>query len=292
MGESTSSRGYSFSKEIDEQLQQLLFAPTAPIEKSLDAPTRRFEAASELYLAGYRNLSLRKALSTHELITQAGQRLAGPAHGPPARDVVSASTGPDEQRAGWRLFFEGHFYGPTPEGGLGNYMSWVFAKPLRSLMAGIDDIEEHAHGNFLRQARLAAQSPTEATPHGWALHYLQDLTAPHHVRNFPIFLPRPGYALDTHHAFEKRANGRFSDVPDRYDVPAKTPLAALRMKGFDLRSEAGREAFVDWVHEAALTIADGDWIHAGESTAWDPKIDAALALAVAATAYFVERIAT
>jgi hypothetical protein len=290
MPDETRPNRYTFSKDIDEKLEQLLYGPAIAVEKDAAAATRRFEEASDLYSRGYAELRAR-APSTHEAITRAAQRVAKITGGSPEpAAVVAASTAPDTTREGRRLFYEGHFYGTAPDGGFGNYMPWVFTSPVRALMAAFDDIEETARRNFLEHARLVAEDPSDATRHGWALHYLQDLTNPHHARNLPIFLRRPGFDLDTHHAFEVRANKRFVENDARYDDAAEKLLGTFRQRPFDLTREEGREQFVDEVHGRALGIADGDWIKHGESKDWDPKIDEALTLAIAATALFVEQL--
>ena len=123
---------------------------------------------------------------------------------------------PDDPKSDLQdLIFEGHFFGDTKEGGKGNFLenaaptTMLILKYMKRATNGLDeDIHEHALMNFVNHYNLAVGGSGSVTSLGVATHYLQDLTAPHHVGNYPAV------PYVDHFFFEKYANKYVYGSPD------------------------------------------------------------------------------
>lgn len=127
---------------------------------------------------------------------------------------------PDDPKSDLQdLIFEGHFFGDTKEGGKGNFLenaaptTMLILKYMKRATNGLDeDIHEHALMNFVNHYNLAVGGSGSVTSLGVATHYLQDLTAPHHVGNYPAV------PYVDHFFFEKYANQIVWEGPHPFTI--------------------------------------------------------------------------
>jgi hypothetical protein len=184
--------------------------------------------------------------------------------------LIEASNDPDEKPTD---LWAGHFYGEIPDGKMGSYLSFRFAgqelNAMNNFEMWYDDVLEHATKHQLQEKAVAA---------GSALHYMQDMTAPHHFHNLPAKLSDLMYGWDTHSAFEKRAKELI--ISRDYREAALIEYKAL--PEFDLPEDFGRV-----IHERALKIAP-DFRKLEDSKEWDAIIDQLLPLAIGGTMRLLE----
>jgi hypothetical protein len=280
----------------DAQILALLRVPDvdpAALEKSvrgIGSPAlandldRRFQEASRLYLEAY--LEEKRGRNTHQLITAAALRILGVDEtAPEHQSLIDESLGPDRTIATLRLMMEGHFHGAVPDGGTGNFLPAYFPGWLVAFLRRLDDVGETARSNFTDGFEKVDDAPGIARLHGFTVHYLQDVTAPHHAANIPSILPALRGEPDTHRQFEKRASKLFGDDPSAFDQSALGRLTEVRAQGFDLAGKDGREKLFDWTHGESMKNA-GPGLH--DPATWDARIGSALALAIAVTARYLE----
>jgi hypothetical protein len=280
----------------DAQILALLRVPDvdpAALEKSvrgIGSPAlandldRRFQEASRLYLEAY--LEEKRGRNTHQLITAAALRILGVDEtAPEHQSLIDESLGPDRTIATLRLMMEGHFHGAVPDGGTGNFLPAYFPGWLVAFLGRLDDVAETARSNFTAWFAKVDATPGSTRLHGFTMHYLQDVTAPHHAANIPSILPALRKEPDTHRQLERHANALFDAARTAYDQDARIRLADVRAQGFNLASPLGREQLFDWTHGESMKNA-GPGLH--DPATWDARIGSALALAIAVTARYLE----
>jgi hypothetical protein len=147
--------------------------------------------------------------STHKFITQEALKLTGLTDPAVTSRILEYCVFPDKTDSDLAdLIYEGHFYGKTQSGKTGNFIVTMFPKAVnvleiyKKLHKGPDeDIHEHAVSNFRDNLRNALGSEEKKYYYlGIAAHYVQDLTAPHHVGNYPAV------PYVDHYLFEKFAS--------------------------------------------------------------------------------------
>ncbi|NPU85935.1 MAG: hypothetical protein HPY65_15775 [Syntrophaceae bacterium] len=219
---------------------------------------------------------------------------------------------PDDPKSDMQdLIFEGHFYGETNTGAWGNFIenlptaAVLVLEGLKKARNGLDeDIHEHALENFATNYDLAMSVNRNAGSLGIAAHYLQDLTAPHHVGNYPAV------PYVDHYFFEKYANlyvygsPQFVLTKSEYDTfkgSLNTDLSKPEAFATEIYNRA--KAFVPFIEtdlhaETAGTnkyslMVDSEIDKYNRnltigSRQWKEAVDKAIPLAVYATAYLFE----
>lgn len=251
--------------------------------------------------------------STHCYITD---RALGLLNIPPAAAglLLEYCKFPDDPQSDMQdLIFEGHFFGETKAGGKGNFLenaaptTVLILKCMKRATNGLgEDIHEHALMNFVNHCNLAVGVSGNVTSLGVAAHYLQDLTAPHHVGNYPAV------PYVDHFFFEKYANKYVYDSPDFVLTPGgyiefKSSLRAAptdpqafaleiyeRARAFIPCIETDLHAEVPGTEEYALKVDSAvdeynQSLVAGNRK-WKEAVDHAIPLAVYASAFLFETV--
>jgi hypothetical protein len=149
--------------------------------------------------------------STHRYITGEAIKLIGlmEKDSAAANKLLDYCTYPDEGKSDLAdLIFEGHFYGKTESGMTGNFIVNLFPKAAgvleiikKTISGPEEDIHENAVSNFRENFKNSLNDAGKKYYYlGIAAHYLQDLTAPHHVGNYPAV------PYVDHYIFEKFAS--------------------------------------------------------------------------------------
>lgn len=184
--------------------------------------------------------------------------------------LIEASNDPDEKPTD---LWAGHFYGEIPDGKMGSYLSFRFAGQELNAMNNFEmwheDVLEHATKHQWQNKAVAA---------GSALHYMQDMTAPHHFHNLPAKLSDLMYGWDTHSAFEKRAK----ELITSKDYRDKALQEYKALPEFITPTQFGKI-----IHEKALKIAPNYRV-LENSREWDAIIDQLLPLAIGGTMRLLE----
>jgi len=252
--------------------------------------------------------------STHRYITDQALRLV--AADPAAfQRLLGYSTYPDESESDMRdLVFEGHFYGKTFSGGEGNFLNNLFPEGLlavlemvKKLRHGFDeDIREHAVMNFAKNCARVRNGGPEHFHLGVAAHYLQDLTAPHHVGNYPAVPYVDHYFFEKYASLYVHDNPQFviakadydnfkgsltsnPDHPERFALEIHhraTEFIPYIATGLHAESP-GTPGYENAVDDAVDTC--NSRFVSGSYKPWDDAINNALPLAVYATAYLFEK---
>jgi len=266
----------------------------APVKAAMNAGDPKvYEEMSSLYLQGYREtrtLKTRKGPTTHQLITKNALRILrdeGAQVASPLKRarLVSLSSGPDKSLKNMKLMMEGHFFGDNGTGKKGNYFPKYLNHATIAACKIVDDVNENAKTNFVRYAGHFDKK-RKTRDLAWSLHYLQDMTAPHHVRNFPAYFTkrRKDEGFDTHMPFEHHANELFSKDEGQFDEAAKAEYLAL-LSAFPSLDESSIEAFAEHVQGTAVNLAS-DSIKREDHAEWDKVIKAAIPFAIACTMVF------
>ena len=161
--------------------------------------------------------------STHQFITEKAMDLLLIQDAKTRGIFLKGCVRPDEFLSDmFDLFQEGHFYGPI-NGQFGNYITLYFGEKVvpsllkikTAIFQGEEDIHENALNNFNTHYR---QYLTERDLKEMAIsvHFLQDMTAPHHIRNIPSFLPKRD--KDTHVQFERKAKTVLKNNPPKFTI--------------------------------------------------------------------------
>lgn len=232
--------------------------------------------------------NLNKQNSTHEFITNSAINLAGKINGTEKNILLDACTEPDHKRELYDLSYEGHFYGAIPGHKKGNFFHKVFKnKLIFSAFNLVGKINEDALGNFTRYLSEFEKSKNIETL-GWTLHFLQDLTAPHHATNKAIFFEfitdkeyykKHSPKEDSHFPFEKYAQYYVQDKEDLMLAMAKPLVDELTS---ELQSK-GSKKFAEEIHHRALQHSD---ISQKDR---DEVINANISLAIAASAVILDQ---
>ena len=150
------------------------------------------------------------------------------------------------------------------------------------LLDCIDDTEETAVSNFGEYYIQSQNGSINLKKLGWASHYLQDLTAPHHVGNLAIGFEIITDNTATHFLFEKYAKKYVYDNPDAFSRTAKSIYRELKKKF----KPAGPEKFAREVYKRAVpNVPD---VKTMSRACWDRAIKKSIPLAIGATAVILE----
>jgi len=222
-----------------------------------------------------------KLAPTHSVITKFALMLTGknPEDGS-YRELIDSCTGPDRHIKSIAIMMEGHFFGSIGWNKTGNYMKRVFSSDLLKLIDNFNDIDETAVTNYCMHMEKYTES-FKPESLGWALHYLQDITAPHHAGNYAVFFSKHTDGFDTHHGFEKKARLMINDSRnmERYINTARELLPVICSEFKQLTSQE----FAEYIYsESAKNIDDS--IRSKNPEKWVPVIEKALPLAIASTA--------
>jgi len=259
---------------------------------SVADPSKTYSALSDAYLKGYSQAKANEKTgkyTTHQLITKNAFRLLNNGVDVSADDgvienLIIESSGPDSHWKNMRLIMEGHFYGVNGSLACGNYIPKYFDRVEMDAMKLFDNVQEDAKSNFVKYRGFLSTEPDGVKNLGWALHYLQDLTAPHHVRNFPAYFTRyeHGNGFDTHVAFEKYANELFCACETRFDAAVRPEYEELSWRHLQCDDAETAASLAEHVYQKALSYAD-DRIKTPLKTEWEQVINHSLPLAIACT---------
>lgn len=183
--------------------------------------------------------------------------------------LVASSNDPDEKITDLWI---GHFYGERANTTKGSYTALNIAGK-----------ELHAVNNFAawyQDVLLATVATEKAVELGSALHYIQDLTAPHHFHNLPAKISASMLGWDTHSAFEHRAKELIENT--NY-----LPAATIFFNQLPVINDS--IVFAMHVNELALQIAPDPLVLEYE-TNWDALINQLLPLAIAASARVMKSV--
>jgi len=147
-----------------------------------------------------------KNYTTHEFITEQALGLLGINDKKMIQSLKDACVEPDRKKNLWELAYEGHFYGKTKGNKYGNFLPRVFGGAAVRILHCFDkNIEETAQSNFIDYYQKSIKNSIDLTRLGWAIHYLQDMTAPHHAGNMALFFEIFTDGTNSHFPFEKYA---------------------------------------------------------------------------------------
>lgn len=240
--------------------------------------------ANKLYAAVKKGMDQKS--STHEFITAKALDLVGVIDPAVRKSLQKACMGPDRETDLKRLVFEGHFYGKVGGRRNGNFLERVFGDPATGLLGLVDrlvnDIDETAMSNLTKYYTHATEGSIKLKELGWAAHYIQDLTAPHHAGNMAIGFETITDNCETHFPFEKYANAHVYENETAFQAKAQQVYADLR-KTFD----PGRpEVMAKKVHR--LAVPNVRRVLAWDESDWKQAVHDAIPLAIGATAVLLE----
>jgi inorganic pyrophosphatase len=222
--------------------------------------------------------------STHRFITQKAIELVGIKNSEKQTTLISACVEPDKNKSLYEIAFEGHFYGNIGNHQYGNFFHKVIKnKTAFFWINNLTKIDEHALGNFKKfVSTFKAKSNLQKL--GWALHFIQDLTAPHHATNKAIFFETITDKTNSHFQFEKYSRSFVWD---------HGPLMLDRSRGLlsKLQSVFNPKKSSDFaleIHRRALVHADN--INSFDLEKWNAVIEANIPLAIAASATILKHL--
>lgn len=198
--------------------------------------------------------------------------------------LIETSAGPDKHLKTILLFMEGHFYGKTESDSYGNFIPIYFGDFITGFLDQMNDVDETALSN-LAHYYMKYKNENNLEAFGWSLHYIQDLTAPPHAGNLPVFLPKlKKDVADTHHPFEKLARERINNDPDFFAAKSANPYKEL--KPIFIGDLAGLNNFGKKLYEMTSPYIKNVRHH--DELKWNEAIDETLPLAIAATTVILE----
>lgn len=242
------------------------------------------QEANKLYAAVKKGMDQRS--STHEFVTNKALDLLGVTDPGLRSSLQKACMGPDRETDLKRLVFEGHFYGKVGGRRNGNFLERVFGDPASGLLSLVDrlvnDIDETALSNLTKYYAGAMKRGIQLKELGWAAHYIQDLTAPHHAGNIAIGFETITDNCETHFPFEKYANWYVYQNETAFQAKAQQVYTEFR-KTFDPRHP---EDLAKEVHRRA--VPNVQRVLAWKESDWKQAIHDAIPLAIGATAVLFE----
>lgn len=224
--------------------------------------------------------------STHEFITEKAVEYIRPT---PINEqvLIPASKEPDKNWDLYAIAFEGHFFGAIPGGGTGNYFHRVIKQQdMFDLLNWSFHIDEHAVENFTRYIS-ECKSKKGMRVFGWALHFIQDMTEPHHATNRAIFFEQTTDNNSSHHEFEGYANAFVLDKKNSDSLMQR--VEPVFDEFYPLFNPADPVSFARKIHSRALeAVEDFDMDNEGD---WDKLILANIPLAIGASAVLLKHLA-
>lgn len=290
------------ANEEISKLKEKLEQPTTGINKETFAKAGRAERFSLLSasLEGQHKLiwdifqnankyysilkgALNKKDNTHEFITERALDLLGNSNASVRKALKTACIQPDTVKSMYKMIYEGHFYGKVKGGGYGNFLKNFFDKTSLILIDLVDDIDETAVSNFTKYYKQALKNNGfDYKTLAWSAHYLQDLTAPHHVGNMAIFFEVITDNTASHFAFEKYANTFVYDNKNIFQAKADQIYKTLK----PLFAPKNPEKFAKAVYNRATQNID----KVKNISDWDNAIKDAIPLAIGASAVIFDGI--
>ncbi|MFC1883319.1 hypothetical protein ACFL2O_00980 [Thermodesulfobacteriota bacterium] len=283
------------------KLREKLEKPGPKIDKSefsKAGKAKKIELLSESLAADHRNLweliktaneyydalksSMDEKDTTHEFITKGALNLLKIDDPGIWGELKPACMAPDREKKMWELAYEGHFFGKVRSGKFGNFMERVFGKYFLSVIDRVNDIDETAVSNFSKYYKQALDGNIGFKELGCAGHYLQDLTAPHHVGNMAIFFEMLTDNIGTHYIFEKYARKFVYDNPDSFTSKAKKAYEELKT---DFNPNQPKNFTKEVYNRASKNIP---LVMNTDLNSWDKAIKDAIPLAIGATAVVFE----
>ena len=281
-------------KKEGPKLDKTVFATSGP-NKSLDFFTSNLGAdlkkfwdlmneANKLYADVKKGMD--QSGSTHEFITSAALDLLGVTDAKTHQVLQKACMAPDREKDLRSLVFEGHFYEKVAGRRNGNFLERVFGDLSKGLLGFIDrhinDIDETALSNFAKYYTYATAGDIQLKELGWAAHYIQDLTAPHHAGNMAIGFETITDNCETHFPFEKFAKGYVYDNPTVFKTKAQEIYNEFRQTLTGKRPKA----IAKEVQRRA--VPNVPKVQRLDGPAWTEAIHEAIPLAIAATAFIFD----
>lgn len=288
---------FNFLNLKERRIHRKAHSEIERIIKSIEADDTRaynIAALSLAYTGFYRDLKKELAksglINTHSMITRLAiqmlkeENIDLPQHSTEEwqNKLIDKSTGPDEHVKTMALMMEGHFFGLVKEEPprFGNYLERVFGKKTLSFIDHFDDIDENALTNFRRYYTEYRETGSTGKL-AWALHYLQDITAPHHAGNYAMFFSKKTDGFDTHHGFEKKARKMINNETLCRQYISDAAVIYRNIKENFSSENPGK--FASFIHGESVKNITPD-IKVKEQKRWEPVINRALPLAIAATA--------
>ena len=165
----------------------------------------------------------------------------------------------------------------------GNFLGRVFGKYFLSFLNNcINDIDETASSNFSKYYKQPLDRNIGLKELGWAGHYIQDLTAPHHVGNMAIFFEVITDNIATHFVFEKYARKYVYDHPNDFTSKAKKIYKELKP---NFNPNKPKKLAKEVYNRAVKNVP---FIMGTDLASWDKAIKDAIPLAIGATAVIFE----
>jgi hypothetical protein len=299
------AQAYTKAREKFKRLKEDLIKETPKLDKTdfarsgatkslelfssnLTAELKKFWAliteANRLYAAVKKGMD--ESGSTHEFITLQALVLLGIDDPTARKKLQKACTAPDREKELNRLAFEGHFYGKVGGRRNGNFFERIFGDPGTGLLGFIDrhvdDIDETALSNFMKYYIHAKEGDIKLKELGWAAHYIQDITAPHHAGNMAIGFEIITDDCETHFQFEKYAKAYVYANPTAFMAKAKGVYDELT----DELNPDDPVRIAKEVHRRA--VPNIPKVQILDDSAWKEAIDEAIPLAIGATAFIFE----
>ncbi|HEX2868176.1 MAG TPA: hypothetical protein VHO03_14115 [Ignavibacteriales bacterium] len=247
--------------------------------------------------------------TTHQMITEQALCIINMNNFPKADDLIGESSGPDNDPENVKFVMEGHFCGRLSNGGLGNFLEKYMPHLIFDLLENFGELGKHLNETALTNFETYSEKFLDDRPKvkylAWALHFLQDITAPHHAANIPAIIPSflidVNQGRDTHSPFEGFANELMIKRPNQFNVEAERILNILR--GFPMNAGDSKEIkkFGKMILQKSFAVIRSPIkdpviknvkgaLQAADHDAWKEVISMAMPLAIASTAALLEKV--
>ncbi|HEX3029656.1 MAG TPA: hypothetical protein VHT34_10225 [Clostridia bacterium] len=281
---------FSVKKEHDEE------------KNEIDEHKNKFQTLSDYYIENYNNTPKAKSVHTnqtnHEMITEEALNIVNTKFRNDSEKslLLSGCIGPDKDWGSIMLVMEGHFYGSTSHNASGNYLKKIMPAAVYFILSHLPIFEDHmkesAFSNANRYFSKYYSNDSQLEDLGWCLHFVQDMTAPHHAGNIPSFFPslddRINSGMDTHNEFEDFANELLDSNRNIYREKALPLLDYFRGMNLNIKNSTDFDTFLKYVNTKALENVN-DTLQTRDEAKWNNTISNALPLAIAASAFLLEQ---
>lgn len=235
--------------------------------------------------------------STHQMITDQALSIINRNYSAQKDELIYESSGPDRETETIKFVMEGHFCGRISAGSLGNFLQKYMPPEIFAMLAGIPGVEEHlketALSNIGKYSQKFIENRKDIKSLAWTLHFLQDITAPHHAGNIPAIIPffikDINEGNDTHSGFEEFANNLMKEQPDRFNEEAVSILQHLRKFPLDISRPGELGKFGQMIFEKSIGNVNSA-LQGEDTDAWTGIISRAIPLAIASSAAVLEKI--
>lgn len=281
---------FSVKKEHDEE------------KNEIDEHKNKLQTLSDYYIENYNNTPKAKSVHTnqtnHEMITEEALIIVNTKYQSTSDKelLFDGCTGPDKDIGAIMLVMEGHFYGSTSDSTNGNYLKKIMPAAVYFILSHLpvfkDHMNESAFSNAKRYFSKFYSEKSQLEDLGWCLHFVQDMTAPHHAGNIPSIFPslddRINSGMDTHNEFEDFANELLDSNRKTYRQNAMPLLDDFHSMNLNLRNSNNFETFLKHLHAKAIVNVN-DSLQTRDHDRWNDTITKALPLAIAASAFVLEQ---